>query len=95
MPPYVLDTIAPLIAMLSMGTMGLIGFKLWLDAKTARLTGGGGEDVKRLTESVDRLDEQFRMLHDHLTDLDERLEFAERVLARSAEERGRLGAGDR
>lgn len=81
--------------MLGLGTMALIGFKLWLDAKTARLTGGGGEDVKRLTESVDRLDEQFRVLQDHLTDLDERLEFTERVLARSAQDRGRLGAGDR
>lgn len=95
MPPHLLDTIAPLVGMLVMGTMGLIGFKLWLDAKTARLTGRGGEDVKRLTETVDRLDDQFRVLHDHLTDLDERLEFAERVLARSAEERGRVGPGER
>lgn len=95
MPPYVLDTLAPLIALLSVGTMGLIALKFWLDAKTARLTKSGGEDLKQLTEAVERLDEQLQVLREQVTDLDERLEFAERVLARGAEERGRLGAGDR
>jgi hypothetical protein len=42
MPLYVLDTVAPLIALVSVGAMSLIGFKFWLDNKTARLTKSRG-----------------------------------------------------
>lgn len=87
------DAIAPLTALLSIGVMMLIGMKMWLSAKTARLTASGGAEVKQLREAVDRLDEQVEVLREHLTDLGERMDFAERLLAR-AEGRGRLGPGE-
>ena len=87
MPPHIMDALAPLIPIISIGTMVLIGMKMRL---TARLHASSNqnrdendrEETERLTEAVDALHEQVRLMRDEFSDLHERVDFAERLLSR-------------
>ena len=87
MPPELLEVLAPVVVILSIGTMVLVGMKMRL---TARLHESSNQnrvekdrdEVDRLTEAVDALHEQVRMMRDEFTDLHERVDFAERLLSR-------------
>ena len=67
--------------------MILVGMKMRL---TARMHESGNrnrverdrEEVDRLTDTVDALHEQVRMMRDEFADLQERVDFAERLLSR-------------
>jgi hypothetical protein len=84
MIPEILDTIAPLIALLGVGTFGLIGMRMWLNSKGNKLAQGGHNDVERLGEALDGLHDQVRLLREDLGELHERVDYAERLLARSS-----------
>ncbi len=87
MPPHLVEAIAPLIALMSIGTMVLIGMKMRL---TARLHSSSNqnrgqkdrEEVERLGEAVDNLHDQLRSMQDEFSELHERVDFAERLLSR-------------
>ena len=87
MPPHLVEAIAPLIAIMSVGTMVLIGMKIRL---TARLHSSSNEnraekdreEVERLGEVVDNLHDQLRLMRDEFSELHERVDFAERLLSR-------------
>lgn len=85
------DYIPPLIAFLSTGTFILIGMRMWLNA---RLKGGQPtptEELERLTEAVARLREENRSVREELAELHERVDFAERLLARASQPSLRQG----
>ena len=87
MPPQLIEALGPILAIVSVGTMVLIGMKMRL---TARLHESSNQnrvekdrdEVDRLTDAVDALHEQVRMMRDEFTDLHERVDFAERLLSR-------------
>ena len=77
MPVDVLEYVAPLIALFGMGTFVLIGMHLRYKAKASIQN---PEEVSRLTETVDGLFDQTRLLRDEVTELQERIDFHERLL---------------
>ena len=81
MPPDVIEMIAPLIAILGVGSMILIGMKMRLSAKVQLQQGSKGEDVERLTDAVDALHDEVRALREEHVELSERMDFAERLLS--------------
>ena len=82
MPPDVVDAIAPLIALLGVGTMILIGLKLrYNHLRQTRLERGGREEIAQLAEDVTALREDVQVLRQDVNEMYERLEFTERVLA--------------
>jgi uncharacterized protein YlxW (UPF0749 family) len=90
MPPEVLEMIAPLIAIIGVGTMVLIGMKMRLSAKVQLQQGSKKEDVERLADAVDALHDEVRMLREEHAELQERMDFAERMLS-SGKSRKALG----
>ena len=81
MPPEILEFIAPLTIITTVGTMFLIGMKMRLSAKVQLLEGSKSEDVERLADAVDGLHEEVRMLREEYSELHERMDFAERRLS--------------
>jgi hypothetical protein len=81
MPPDVIEMIAPLIAILGVGSMVLIGMKMRLSAKVQLQQGSKKEDVERLADTVEGLHDEVRMLREEYAELHERMDFAERMLS--------------
>lgn len=74
--------LASIIACTTLGVTFLRVLGRYLERKA----GGGGPDVRELAERVERLERDVPLLRDadvRLGDLEERLEFAERLLARA------------
>ncbi len=82
MPPEIIEFIAPLTIITTIGTMCLIGMKMRLSAKTNLQQASKGEELDRLTDAVEGLTEEMRMLRDDYGELHDRVDFAERLLAR-------------
>lgn len=57
---------------------------LWIVARawTQRRGVGGGKDLMRLAESVEKMRDSVDQMRDEMIDVSERLDFAERMLAR-------------
>jgi cell division protein FtsB len=82
MPPSVIDAIAPLIALFGVGTMILIGMKLrYSHVRHTRVERAGREEIAQLAEDVAALRDEIQVLRQDVTEMYERLEFTERVLA--------------
>ena len=81
MPPEILEFIAPLTIITTIGTLLLIVMKMRLSAKVRLQEGSKGEDVERLADAMDGLHEEVRMLREEYTELHERMDFAERMLS--------------
>jgi hypothetical protein len=60
----------------------LIGTRMWLRAKTERMSLGGRGDIERLTAAVESLHEQTQFLQEEIGELHERVDFAERLLTK-------------
>jgi hypothetical protein len=71
-----------LVALFGFGTFTLIGMRMWLTARIQSRRQLPQEAFERLAESVDRLHEDMRLVRDEVTELQERVDFAERVLTR-------------
>ncbi len=81
MPPEIIEAIGPVLAIISIGTMILVGMKMRLSAKVQLQQGSKGEDVERLADAVDGLHEEVRILREEYGELHERMDFAERMLS--------------
>jgi len=81
MDPILAETIAPFFAIIGVGTMVLIGMKLRYNYK-ARIAAqtGSSEDIDRLGHAVEDLIDDVQSLREGLVDLNERMEFSERLL---------------
>jgi len=81
MDPGIIGVFIPIIA-LSGGTI-LIAMKMrYSHIQEARLNSGGDQEVERLAETVDSLRTEIAVLHDEFHQLNERVDFTERLLER-------------
>ena len=81
MPPQIIEVIGPVMVLTTIGTIFLIGMKMRLSAKVQLQKGSKSEEVERLADAVDGLHEEVRMLREEYTELQERMDFAERMLS--------------
>ena len=88
MPPDVIEGIMAITAMLSLGGFTLIGLRMFLRYREARLRIGQGGDTEQLTQALEGLQEQIFSLRGEVTDLHERIDFAERLLTRGGQDVG-------
>jgi hypothetical protein len=77
------EEIAVLLLTIAMGVFGLTGLRMFLNYRVKRFAQMGGDEARRLEESVTSLRDEFFLLRNDMTDLQERVEFAERLLARA------------
>ncbi|MDH5805012.1 MAG: hypothetical protein OEZ54_07490 [Gemmatimonadota bacterium] len=84
MPLYVLEAIMPIFAIVSIGSMILIGMKIKQGGKVD--SAAGASAIEDLREEVARLGDQVHILNEEVAEAHERLEFAERLLARGKHE---------
>jgi len=85
MPPAILDAIAPLIALVGLGTFSLIGLRMLLSYKARRLElSAGHRDTNGMEDLIDDLRSEVQLLRGEVGELHERVDFAERLLARGS-----------
>ena len=84
MPPELVEIIAPPIAILSFGILVLVGMKIrYSHIQRTRVEGSAQpQDVERLAAAVDTLQDELRVVRDEMLQLNERVEFTERLLER-------------
>jgi len=84
------DIIAPIMAvvgMLSIGSLVLIGMKMRYQHKAKMLEQPkDGEDMERLVDAMDSIYEQSRALREDIGELQERLDFHERLLTKGTDD---------
>ena len=85
MHPELAEGIGITMAMISIGTMILIGMKMRLNARLRESSGTDNEELERLGDTVDNLHEQVRLMRDEFAELNERVDFTERLLARGSD----------
>jgi hypothetical protein len=77
------EAVVALVMSLAVGGFGLIGLRTFLDYRIKRLQAqGGGEAPRALEDGLAELKDQMYQLRGEVADLQERLEFTERVLTR-------------
>lgn len=95
MPPEIVNTIAPLIALLGLGTFSLIGLRMFLGYRARRLelnAGRGASD--RVEDLIEDLRNEVQLLRGDVGELHERVDFAERLLTRGQDAESPPGKRD-
>ena len=85
-PHDLFNFLQPLIGTFGFGVMVLIGLRMTLAHRARVKSSAGREDMERLADAVDQLREQVTINRDEMTELHERLDFAERLLARTRQD---------
>lgn len=79
----VVELLAPVFAFISIGGMILIGMKLRYAHKERTALGGTSQkEIEHLTDTVRALRDEVQVLRDGFLELNDRVEFAERLLER-------------
>lgn len=86
MDPALAEVLGPVFALTALGTFILIGIKMRFTHKYRMLNRENPEQVERLTEAVQALHEDVRVMRDEMLELHERMDFAERMLTSGKEE---------
>ncbi len=81
MTPDAIEALAALTGMTSIGILVLVGLKMRFNHKFRMRETPAGEH-ERLTEAVEQLQDEVRLMREEFTELHERVDFAERLLAR-------------
>lgn len=89
MHPDVMEGLFAMTGLLAISSVFLIGYRMHLTAKLKGKRGGSEEALERLGETVEDLRDQVRFLREEFTDLNERVDFAERLLTKGADVRER------
>lgn len=76
-----MEWIAPLIAIMLVSGVGLTGLRMWLH-RPQRQQGLPPETLRELTDAIDGLQEQVHALRGEMVDMNERIDFAERLLTK-------------
>lgn len=95
MPQAVVELIAALLGTAMLGGFTLGGLRMWLRYREARLRVSQGGDTERLVEVIEGLQEEILGLRGEVTDLHERMDFAERLLTRGRQEPHAPGGDER
>ena len=82
MPPEILELIGPLVAITTIGTMILIGMKMRLTARAQGSSRIDRDELSRLGDAVEGLHEEVRVMRDEFAEVQDRVDFAERLLSR-------------
>jgi hypothetical protein len=94
MGPLDPDAILAVICLTGFGVTGLVGLRMFLNYRIRRLQAqGGAAPSSELADGLADLREQVYLLRGDVTDLQERVEFTERVLARGRDDARLPGAG--
>lgn len=80
MTPEVLEYLAPVVGIISIGTFILIGMRMRLTAKLRAQDQLPRAEVERLADAVEYLNDQVRTMGEDLAELSERVDYAERLL---------------
>jgi hypothetical protein len=86
MDPALAEIIGPVFALTAMGTFILIGIRMRFNHKYRMLNRENPEQVERLTDAVQALHDDVRVMRDEMLELHERMDFAERMLTSGKEE---------
>jgi hypothetical protein len=79
----VVEILAPVLAFISIGGMILIGMRIRYSHKERTALGGTSpREVEQLTDTVKALRDEVQVLRDGFLELNDRVEFAERLLER-------------
>jgi hypothetical protein len=76
------DTIAPLIALVGLGVFTLAGMRMFLAYRIRRFEAQRRGHPHELEESITELRDQVHLLRNDVVELQERMDFTERVLTR-------------
>ena len=79
--PAALEALGAILMVGALGTFTLLGLKAWWSHKTQRLRIESGGDGGELIEAVHQVRDQFLLLRDDVSELHERLDFTERLVA--------------
>jgi hypothetical protein len=85
------DGIFALIALLAVSGVALTGLRILLNYRLKRLQiqgGGGPQEASRMEEGLSEIKDQMYLLRGDLAELQERMDFTERVLARGKNAEG-------
>lgn len=81
MPPEAWEAIAAFGGLTSIGIVVLVGMKMRWSHKMQLLRSKGGDGLERLEESVEALGDEVRALREENAELNERVDFTERLLS--------------
>jgi hypothetical protein len=75
------EILAPILAFISIGGMVLIGMRIRYSHKERTALGGTSQkEIEHLTDTVRALRDEVQVLRDGFLELNDRVEFAERLL---------------
>ena len=80
MTPDAIEALAALTGMTSLGILVLVGIKMRFNHKLRMREMPTGEN-EHLTEAVEQLQGEVRLMREEFTDLHERVDFTERILS--------------
>jgi len=87
MDPNIIEPIMAVFGMLSIGSLVLIGMKMRYQHKATMLQQPkSSEELDRLADAMDSIYEQTRALREDIGELQERLDFHERLLTKGKDE---------
>ena len=86
MDPALAEILGPAFVLTAMGAFILVGIKMRFTHKYRMLNRENPEQVERLTDAVQALHEDVRVMRDEMLELHERMDFAERMLTSGKEE---------
>ena len=81
------EEVAILIFTCMVGTFTLVGLKILISARKTRHGEIGKEEVQRLAETVEGMQDQMYQVRDAVAELHERMDFAERLLTKGGKDR--------
>jgi hypothetical protein len=83
MPPEILEPIAAVTTLVALGGLVLVGMKMrYTHLQRTRLGSIAPEDVERLGKDVDALRQELQHVREEVLELNDRVEFTERLLER-------------
>ena len=80
MTPDAIEALAAIMGMTSFGILVLVGIKMRFNHKLRMREMPTGEN-EHLTEAVEQLQGEVRLMREEFTDLHERVDFTERILS--------------
>lgn len=87
MDPSIVEPIMAVFGMLSIGTLVLVGMKMRYQYKAKLLEQPqNSEELERLADAMDSIYEQSRALREDIGELQERLDFHERLLTKGKDD---------